>query len=185
MFRDWTLDETLFVRDYAGTVPLALLAYYLRRNARDVAGECARLEVPFVYVGTPLFWCDECASWARRLDKSGRCRKCNLRHRLRNIEAKTADLMEKLPPEQQEVYAVFESKRGGRRFPGPPVAPGASEMPPREAVAASTAYLAELSEWEAGKVYRAVKSAQKRKDRVAQKLREVEQLCQANKKDAA
>ena len=66
MFRDWTLDETLFVRDYAGTVPLSDLARHLRRDARDVAGECARLGVPFVYVGTPLFWCSECASWARR-----------------------------------------------------------------------------------------------------------------------
>ena len=120
MARDWTLDETLFVRDYAGTVPLALLAYHLRRNARDVAGECARLGVPFVYVGTPLFWCDECASWVRRLDSSGRCGKCRARANLLRIEAKTAALMERLPGEQRETYAMFEAKRGGRVWEAPP-----------------------------------------------------------------
>lgn len=147
MFRDWTLDETLFVRDYAGTVPLSDLARHLRRDARDVAGECARLGVPFVYVGTPLFWCDECASWARRVDKSGRCDKCRSRHYLQRIEAKTAALMERLPLEQRETYARFESKRGGRVRDAPPLAPDTSGMPPREAVAAATAYLANLSDW--------------------------------------
>lgn len=130
MFRDWTLDETLFVRDYAGTVPLSDLARHLRRDARDVAGECARLGVPFVYVGTPLFWCDECASWARRVDKSGRCDKCRSRHYLQRIEAKTAALMERLPLEQRETYARFESKRGGRVRDAPPLAPDTSGMPP-------------------------------------------------------
>lgn len=185
MFRDWTLDETLFVRDYAGTVPLSDLARHLRRDARDVAGECARLGVPFVYVGTPLFWCDECASWARRVDKSGRCDKCRSRHYLQRIEAKTAALMERLPLEQRETYARFESKRGGRVRDAPPLAPDTSGMPPREAVAAATAYLADLSDWEAGKEYRARKSAQKRKERAAHKVREMEQLCQANKKGVA
>jgi hypothetical protein len=185
MFRDWTLDETLFVRDYAGTVPLSDLARHLRRDARDVAGECARLGVPFVYVGTPLFWCDECASWARRVDKSGRCDKCRSRHYLQRIEAKTAALMERLPLEQRETYARFESKRGGRVRDAPPLAPDTSGMPPREAVAAATAYLADLSDWEAGKEYRARKSAQKRKERAARKVREMEQLCQANKKGVA
>ena len=185
MFRDWTLDETLFVRDYAGTVPLSDLARHLRRDARDVAGECARLGVPFVYVGTPLFWCDECASWARRVDKSGRCDKCRSRHYLQRIEAKTAALMERLPLEQRETYALFEAKRGGRVRDAPPLAPDTSGMPPREAVAAATAYLADLSDWEAGKGYRARKSAQKRKERAAHKVREIEQLCQANKKGVA
>lgn len=185
MFRDWTLDETLFVRDYAGTVPLSTLARHLRRDARDVAGECARLGVPFVYVGTPLFWCDECASWARRVDKSGRCDKCRSRHYLQRIEERTAALMERLPLEQRETYATFEAKRGGRVWEAPPAVPDTSGMPPREAVAAATAYLADLSDWEAGKEYRARKSAQKRKERAARKVREMEQLCQAHKKDAA
>ena len=185
MFRDWTLDETLFVRDYAGTVPLSDLARHLRRDARDVAGECARLGVPFVYVGTPLFWCDECASWVRRLDSSGRCGKCRARANLLSIEAKTAALMERLPEEQRETYAMFEAKRGGRVWDAPPLAPDTSGMPPREAVAAATAYLADLSDWEAGKAYRARKSAQKRKERAARKVREMEQLGQAHKKDAA
>ena len=67
----------------------------------------------------------------------------------------------------------------------PPLAPDTSGMPPREAVAAATAYLADLSDWEAGKEYRARKSAQKRKERAARKVREMEQLCQAHEKGAA
>lgn len=185
MFRDWTLKETLLVRNYAGTVPLSDLARHLRRDARDVAGECARLGVPFVYVGTPLHWCSECASWARRVDKSGRCDKCRARFYLRRVEAKTAALMERLPMEQREKHAMEEAKRGGRVWEAPPAAPDVSGMPPREAVAAATAYLADLSDWEAGKALRARKSAQKRKERVARKVREMEQLDQAHKKDAA
>lgn len=191
MFRDWTLNETLFVRDYAGTVPLSDLARHLRRDARDVAGECARLGVPFVYMGTPLFWCSECASWARRVDKSGRCDKCRARFYLRRVEAKTAALMERLPLEQREKYAMEEAKRGGRVWEAPPTVPDASGMPPREAVAASTAYLAELSDWEARRAFRARKSAQKRKERIAAKVREIEerarlaQLDQPREKGAA
>lgn len=191
MFRDWTLYETLFVRDYAGTVPLSDLARHLRRDARDVAGECARLGVPFVYMGTPLFWCSECASWARRVDKSGRCDKCRARASLQRIEARTAALMELLPLEKREKYAMEEAKRGGRVWEAPPLAPDVSGMPPREAVAAATAYLADLGDWEAGKALRARKSAQKRKERVAAKVRETEerarptQLDQPREKGAA
>lgn len=191
MFRDWTLNETLFVRNYAGTVPLSALARHLRRDARDVAGECARLGVPFVYVGTPLHWCSECASWARRVDKAGRCGKCRARFYLRRVEAKTAALMERLPMEQREKYATEEAKRGGRVWDAPPATPDTSGMTPRETVAASTAYLADLSDWEARRAFRARKSAQKRKERVAAKVREIEerarptQLDQPREKGAA
>lgn len=171
MFREWTLRETLFVRDYAGTVPLSALSRHLRRDARDVARECARLGVPFVYMGTPLFWCDECASWARRLDRSGRCEKCSNRANLCNIEAETAELLARLPYDQRETYAVTEAERGARVLEPPPPPPRDEGMAPRDAVAAATAYLAARSDWEGRKAKKDRRTAQKRKERIRAKVR--------------
>lgn len=174
MNRDWTLDETLIVRDFAGTVSLQRLAAFLHRPLGDVAGECSRLGVPFVYVGTPLQWCIECASWTGKLTKSGNCPKCNSRRLIQGIESRTADLLAKLPPEERAVYDDTEAERATIVWDAPPVAPDTSEMPPREAVVVYTAYLAARSAWEAENEYRRRRAAQKRKERIAYKVRVLE-----------
>lgn len=174
MFRDWTLRETLFVRDYAGTVTLARLAAMLGRDVRDVASEAARLGVPFVYVGTPLEWCNECAGWTRKLAPSGLCPRCQARRYRRRVEGRVAALLRRLPRERREVYAVTEAERGARAHERPPAAPDVSGMPPREAVAALSRFWAERSDWEAREEQRARKSAQKRKERIAHKVAALE-----------
>lgn len=188
MEREWTLRETLYVRDWAGALPLSALAAHLRRDWREVASEAGRLGVPIVYMGTPLWWCDECASLTGRLHPSGTCWKCAYRRQLQRIESKTAVLLRRLPWEQIENYSVREAERGGKRRDPAPTPPDTLNAAPRAAVAAQTAYLAARSEWEAKQVRRQVKAAQKRKERIAAKVREIERKCQldqANKKDAA
>ena len=54
MGRDWTLRETLYVRDWAGALPLSVIAEHLHRDWREVASEAGRLGVPIVFLGTPL-----------------------------------------------------------------------------------------------------------------------------------
>ncbi len=174
MRRCWTIYETLFLKEYAGAVPLPRLARDLRREAWDMAEEAARLEVPAEYVGTPLFWCDECATWRAALDGEGRCKVCKQRELNRRNEARTAALLAKLPPETREKYADTEAERAPRKRDPKPARPDTSDMPPRAAVAAETAYLAALGEREYREEHRRGKAIQKRKERVAAKVREAE-----------
>lgn len=188
MCRDWTLRETLYVRDWAGALPLSVVAAHLRRNWQEVASEAARLGVPIVYMGRPVYWCDECAGLVGRLHRSGVCWKCAYRRQLAQIEARTAALMKRLPWDEIENYSVREAERAPRRRDPAPTPPDTLNAPPRAAVALQTAYLAALSEWEAKQARRQVKAAQKRKERVAAKVREIEgerQEDQAVKKGAA
>ncbi len=170
MARDWTLKESLFLKDFAGTKPLSLIAYDLKRNSQDVASECARLGVPIVYIGTPLFWCDECSRWRERLQKSGRCNYCEMRRQLENIEKRTTKLLSLLSPAERELYANTEAKRAGRKQEPKPKPPYYEGMIPREEVKARSAYYADLDRWETKQVHRKLKATQKRKERIQKKL---------------
>lgn len=191
MARDWTLRETLFVRDWAGALPLSAVAAHLRRDWREVASEAARLGVPIVYMGRPVYWCDECAALVGRLHASGSCWKCAYRRQLEQIEARTADLLKRLPRDEREDYATREAERGTRRHDPAPTPPDTTNAAPRAFVAAQTAYIAAQSEWEAKQARRQLKAAQKRKERIAAKVREIEeqarlaQLDQPREKGAA
>ncbi|MCI2241050.1 MULTISPECIES: hypothetical protein [Coriobacteriia] len=174
MGRDWTLRETLYVRDWAGALPLSVIAEHLHRDWREVASEAGRLGVPIVFLGTPLWWCDECASLTGRLHPSGMCWKCAYRRQLQQVEARTAALLKRLPWDKVEDYATREAERGSARHEPAPTPPDTLNAPPRAAVALQTAYLASRSEWEARKARRKLKAAQKRKERIAAKVREFE-----------
>ncbi len=185
MFRDWTLDETLFVRDYAGTVPLSDLARHLRRDARDVAGECARLGVPFVYVGTPLFWCDECAELGAEGGQVGPLRQVPLAplppaHRGEDRRAHGAPS----PGAARDLREV--RVQAGRQGAGRPAArPGHVGNAPEGGRRSRYGLFGRPERLGGGKGIPSRKSAQKRKERAARKVREMEQLCQAHEKGAA
>ena len=170
--RDWTIYETLFLIEYAGAVPLGMLAIDLRRDPRDVAREAARLGLSTAYAGTPLLWCDECARWRGALDRSGRCPVCRQRALNRENEARTAALLAALSAEARETYSNTEAERAPRKRDPKPKPPDTSQLPPRDAVAAETAYLAALGEWEYRAEHRHGKAVQKRKERIAAKVRE-------------
>lgn len=170
MLKDWTLRETLTVREFAGTIPIFTLAHDLRRDVRDVAIEAYRIGAPFVYVGTPLFWCDECASWRVKLTPSGICPLCSKRRQLARIEGSISDLLAQLPLEQREIYADTEAERGSIKRDDAPTAPDTRQMDNRAAVAALSRYYADYDRWETKKAHRLVKAAQKRKDRIRHKV---------------
>lgn len=170
MHRCWTIYETLFLKRYAGAVPLAMIARDLRRELRDVTEEAARLELATEYRGTPLFWCDECASWSVKLTPSGHCHKCRQRKLNARREAKTAVLLALLPLDVQETYAAASVTRGARKRDPKPLHPDTSNMPLAAAAAAETAYLAALDEWIYRQEFRRGKAVQKRMERIARKV---------------
>ena len=175
MRRWWTIYETLFLAKYAGAVPLRMLAADLRRTPQDVAEEAARLELSLEYAGTPLYWCDECANWRVKLDASGRCRVCRKRELNQRNESKIAVLLAALPPDVRETYADTEAERGCRKREPKPSCPDTRGMAPRDAVAAESAHLAALDDWEYRQEHRRGKAVQKRKERIAAKVREREE----------
>ena len=164
--REWTAAETRFVSRYAGLVPLGRLALDLGRDPVDVADECARIGVDPRFVGTLLFWCDFCASWRPKLDSGGVCEVCQRRAQLFRIESQISDLLAQASPEIRATYAETEAERQGRRIGARPRPTRTPDMGAREAMAAETAYLAALSEWEAATIFRRAKAAQKRKERI-------------------
>ncbi len=170
---DWTLAESLFVKEYAGCVDLFRLARDLRRRPGEVASEAARLGCPVVYMGTPMFWCNGCSCWRANVDRrSLLCRACQCRAMIENVEAQSAAILASLSLEQREKYAKTEAHRMMRKLDDPPSVPDMSNMSPLEATIAYTGYLRELDAYDAKKEERRLKTVRRRKERMQEKLRQ-------------
>lgn len=166
IYRYWTIYETLFLKKYAGAVPLPRLACDLNRSISDVVAEAERLELSTEYVGTRLYLCPKCASWSAKLASSGWCRKCDIRKLNERREKRMTALLALLPTELRDMYASTEALRAPRKRDLRPVEPCTADMSPQDAVAAETAYLAALEDWEYRQEFRRGKAIQKRIERI-------------------
>lgn len=164
------LRETLHVKEWAGSVSLSRLARDLGRDVRDVAQECGRLGVPIVYMGAPLYWCDDCARWRTKLTPSGFCKVCMWRRQRQVVEGRIADMLPLLPPSEREKYTESEVIRGFKVLDPKPKLNTAG-MTESQAHIARTRYLADIDRWEMRREYRLNRATQKRKERIEHKVK--------------
>lgn len=178
---DWTLDEVAYLLDSAGRVPLREICRHLRRSSESVRHMARRLREQGHAISLRHFEprtaiCPSCGrSSATARDpqnRTGICRPCQLRRQLASIESQTAGLMGRLPAEERATYEQTEAETGARTYEPRPRAPRLDATATYyQRMRAEESHDIALEQWETRRMEREVKAAQKRKERIARKLR--------------
>lgn len=177
---DWTLDEVAYLLDSAGRVPLREICRHLRRSSESVRHMVRRLREQGHAISLRHFEprtaiCPACGRSSATSREVGICRPCQLRRQLSAIEAQTADLMGRLPAEERATYEQTEAETGARTREPRPRAPRLDATATYyQRMRAEEAHDIALEQWETRRMEREVKAAQKRKERIAHKLRKLE-----------
>lgn len=176
---EWTYAEVRYLLDSAGGVPKREMCRHLRRSGKAVERMASRLREQGhaislrCYQPTTII-CPACGRSSATAKETGICRPCTLRRRLAATEGQIAELMHRLPPNVRAIYEDTEAEKGSRAFDPMPRAPYYAEPPTRyRRLRDEEAYDRAMEEWEARRVQRELKAAQKRKERIQRKLREL------------
>ncbi|WP_147327766.1 hypothetical protein [Collinsella sp. TF07-1] len=113
--------------------------------------------------------CPSCGCRRATLGKDGICEPCRRQKQLEAIEARIAELLPRLTAEERRTYERTECGRESRADPMPQ-APDTSGMSRYAADKAAEAHDEAMERWLCRYLYRRVKAAQKRKERIEKKV---------------
>ena len=165
--RDWTAADERALARMAGEVPRREICRRLRRSKASVEAKAHRMGLSLRCYPWTLVWCDACATWRTEVDANGSCPVCEARRRLEAAEARCAEALALLPPEERALYAATESLRGSSVPPRPAsVAAGATGYARRKAEAER---LAAVEAWERKTLERRANAAKTRLKRIREK----------------
>ena len=172
--RTWTTGDLRRVAELAGTMPERELRRRLRlsRNQLRYAVRTLRrmgANVTTRYYEPRLGTCPECGCRRATLGEHGICEPCRLRHRIAETEWRVADLLSRLTPEQRATYERSEAKRESRADPMPRPRP-TDGLNSYERARAAEEYDVAMERWVTGYLRRRLKAAQKRKERIQEKV---------------
>ncbi len=172
---DWTVSEEQFLIANAGKMPKRDICQMLKRSSASVKMKAIALrksgvDICLRYYRPTLEPCPSCGKPSATIDKSGMCEPCRRRDQLAGIHARIADLLPQLPPEERDTYERTEAKVESKSdpLPEPPDTEGMTEY--RRAYA-EEAHAIAVEECVAGNLRRAIKAAQKRKERIEKKVK--------------
>lgn len=175
---EWTFDEVRYLIESAGRVPQREICRRLRRSYKAVSCMASRLRqqghpVDLRCYRPQAITCPSCGMPSLTARETGICRPCTLRRRLAATEGQISDLMQRLPADVRSVYEDTEADRGSRAFDPMPRRP-TYQVPPTlyRKLRDDEEYTRAMEEWEARRIHRELKAAQKRKERISRKLRE-------------
>lgn len=172
----WTTSELGRVSELAGRVPPEEICRELGvtrgqlDNARRVINASGG-SVSLRFYRHRLEICPACGCRRSTLGRHGMCEPCRRARQLERIEARAAELLARLPQEERRVYESTESMRESAAAGPMPKAPDTSGMSRYEAERASELHDEEVERWMCALLYRRVRAAQKRKERIARKAR--------------
>lgn len=171
---DWTVAEEQFLIANAGRIPKRDICEMLRRSSESVRQKAKALrrqgvDVCLRYYRPTMEPCPSCGNLSATIDRHGMCEPCRRRDQLATIEARIADLLPLLTPEQLDTYERNEAKRESRvdPIPEPPSTDGLSRW---QQAYREEAYAKAVEAAVAANLRRAVKAAQKRKERIEEKV---------------
>ncbi len=174
----WTTGDIKQVAELAGTMPERELRKRLKLSKRQLqyAKELLRKRgtpVSTHYFVSKLVTCPSCGKKRSTIGRHGICEPCRLRRQLAETESMIADLMHRLTREQRAVYEQTESERESKResLPKPPNTKG---LTPYEAAKAKDDYARAAEQSEITYLTRRIRAAQKRRDRIKEKVIEKE-----------
>lgn len=171
---DWTVAEEQFLVANAGRIPKRDICEMLRRSSESVRQKAKALrrqgvDVCLRYYRPTMEPCPSCGNLSATIDRHGMCEPCRRRDQLATIEARIADLLPLLTPEQLDTYERNEAKRESRvdPIPEPPATDGLTRW---QQAYREEAYAKAVEATVAANLRRAVKAAQKRKERIEEKV---------------
>lgn len=172
--RPWTVEDEQFLIANAGKLPKRDICQMLKRSSASVRRKAedlrkAGVEVNLSYYHPTMEPCPHCGNLSATINRKGLCEPCRRRDQLADIEARIADLLPLLSPEQRAEYEKTEAKRESRvdPIPEPPDTSGMSDW--RRAYH-EEAHAMAVEKIVAGNLKRKAKAAQKRKERIEKKI---------------
>ncbi len=163
-----------FLRENAGKVPKRDICQMLKRSSASVSRKAAELRwqggCPSLKYYVPTMEpCPSCGKLSATINRTGMCEPCRRRDQLAGIHAQIADLMAQLTPEDRDTYERMESKVESTLEPLPEP-PDTSRMTPYRRAYREEMHAAKVEQVVASNLRRQVKAAQKRKERIREKV---------------
>ncbi len=176
---DWTTEEVRFLLDNAGRIPQREICRRLKRSRKAVEHMASRLRkqghaIDLRCYQSAATTCPACGRRSFTARETGICRPCTLRRRLTATDGQISDLMARLPPEVRAIYEETEAETGSRAVdPMPRRAFYATKPTNYQRLKDEDEYDRAMEDWEARRIHRELKAAQKRKERIQRKLRQL------------
>ena len=175
----WRLDEVCYLLQSAGSVPKHEICRKLRRSSKSVERMASRLRAQGHAIDLRCYQskaiiCPSCGRSSLTARETGICRPCTLRRRLTATEGQISDLLGRLPADVRAIYEETEAEKGSRAI-DPMPRPTTYREPPTlyQRLRDEEAHDKAMEEWEARRIQRELKAAQKRKERILRKLRQL------------
>lgn len=173
----WSTADIEFIRESAGRVPERQIRKELRVSREALRAAVRKMraageDVDLRCHQSALVMCPECGARRSTFGRGGICVPCARRRQLAAIEGRAARLLAMLPPDERGAYADTEAER--ETLPGPkPVMPPTAGMTRYEREVAEDRYDRAMERWSADYWSRRCRAAQKRKERISEKLVEM------------
>lgn len=173
---EWTAGEVRFLLENAGRMPQREICRRLRRSHKAVEHMASRLRKAGHAIDLRCYQpttvtCPACGRRSATARETGICRPCTLRRRLAATEGQISDLLRRLPADVRAIYEDTEAEKGSRVFDPMPRRPAYAEPPtPYRRARDEEAYDRAMEDWEARRIQRELKAAQKRKERIRRKM---------------
>ncbi len=173
--REWTTREVAYLAESAGRVPRREICRRLKRSSNSVFQKAKELRSQGVPVSLRCYRptleaCPACGCMRSTLGRQGICEVCRKRRQLEAIHARISELLHRLPFEERETYAETEAEVESVPDPMPefPKVKGVSRY---QACRIKEQHDREMEAWQVRTLTRQVKAAQKRKERIEEKVR--------------
>lgn len=171
----WRESELAYIREHAGKVPAREIRKALRVSRKQLEHAARRMREAGEDVDLRCFRprtlvCPSCGMARTLFGAEGICEPCRLSRRLADTEAEIAGLLPLLSAPDRATYERTEAQRETRGDPMP-ATPRTSGMGAYERAVAMERHDIAMERWQAARLKRLLKAAQKRKERVSKKVR--------------
>lgn len=172
----WRESELAYIRELAGKVPAREIRKALRVSREQLKGAVRWMRARGEDVDLRCFSprtlvCPSCGMARTLFGAEGICEPCRLSRRLAETEAEIAGLLPLLSAPDRATYERTEARRETRGDPMP-ATPRTSGMGAYDRAVAMERHDIAMERWQAARLKRLLKAAQKRKERVSKKVRE-------------
>lgn len=172
----WRESELAYIRERAGKVPAREIRKALRVSREQLKGAVRWMRARGEDVDLRCFSprtlvCPSCGMARTLFGAEGICEPCRLSRRLAETEAEIAELLPLLSAPDRATYERTEAQRETRGDPMP-ATPRTSGMGAYDRAVAMERHDIAMERWQAARLKRLLKAAQKRKERVSKKARE-------------
>lgn len=172
----WRESELAYIREHAGRVPAREIRKALRVSREQLKGAVRWMrgrgeDVDLRCFSPRTLVCPSCGMARTLFGAEGICEPCRLSRRLAETEAEIAGLLPLLSTTDRATYERTEAQRETRGDPMP-ATPRTSGMGAYDRAVAMERHDIAMERWQAARLRRLLKAAQKRKERVSKKARE-------------